>query len=97
MNNVSLWTISSITTEVCVCVLSHFSRVLLCDPTDHRPPGSSVHGILKMWILEWVAMPSSRDLPDPGVEPMSLMSPALAGGFFTIITALETQAMNKQY
>ena len=23
------------------------------------------------------------DLPDPGVEPMSLMSPAMAGGFFT--------------
>ena len=25
----------------------------------------------------------SRDLPDPGIEPMSLISPALAGGFFT--------------
>ena len=28
-------------------------------------------------------MPFSRDLPNPGSEPMSLMSPALAGGFFT--------------
>ena len=27
--------------------------------------------------------PSLGDLPDPGVEPMSLMSPALAGGFLT--------------
>jgi len=27
--------------------------------------------------------PSSGDLPDPGVEATSLMSPALAGGFFT--------------
>ena len=27
--------------------------------------------------------PPARDLPDPGVEPVSLMSPALAGGFFT--------------
>ena len=27
-------------------------------------------------------MPSSRDLPDPGVKPMSLMSLALTGGFF---------------
>ena len=27
---------------------------------DHRPPGSSVHGILQARILEWVAMPSSR-------------------------------------
>ena len=23
------------------------------------------------------------DLPDPGIEPLPLMSPALAGGFFT--------------
>ena len=28
-------------------------------------------------ILEWVAVPSSGGSPDPGVEPMSLMSPAL--------------------
>ena len=27
--------------------------------------------------------PSPRDLPDPGTEPKSLMSPSLAGGFFT--------------
>ena len=27
--------------------------------------------------------PPPGDLPDPGMEPMSLMSPALAGGFFT--------------
>ena len=28
-------------------------------------------------------MPSSWDRPNPGIEPMSLASPALAGGFFT--------------
>ena len=28
--------------------------------------------------------PPPEDLPDPGIEAMSLMSPALAGGFFTI-------------
>jgi len=27
--------------------------------------------------------PPPRDLPNPGIKPMSLMSPALAGGFFT--------------
>ena len=27
--------------------------------------------------------PSQGDLPDPGMEPTSLVSPALAGGFFT--------------
>ena len=27
--------------------------------------------------------PPPGDLPDPGIEPESLMSPAFAGGFFT--------------
>ena len=38
---------------------------------DCSPPGSTVLGILQARILEWVAMPSSRDLPNPGIEPMS--------------------------
>ena len=40
----------------------------LCDPMDSSPAGSSVHGILLARILEWVAMPSSEDLPDPGLN-----------------------------
>ena len=28
--------------------------------------------------------PSPGDLPEPGMEPASLMSPALAGGFLTL-------------
>ena len=55
----------------------------LCDPIDCSPPGSSVHGILQTRILEWVAMPSPGNIPDPGIEPMYFMSPTLAGGFFT--------------
>ena len=35
-------------------------------------------------MLEWMARPSSRDLPDPGIEPESLAYPALAGGLLTI-------------
>ena len=31
--------------------------------------GSSVHGILQARILEWVAIPSPGDLPNPGIEP----------------------------
>ena len=33
----------------------------LCDPIDHSPPGSSVHGILQARILEWTAIPFSRE------------------------------------
>ena len=44
-------------------------------------------GILQARILEGAAIgvpfPPPGDLPDPGTEPVSLMSPALAGGFFT--------------
>ena len=68
----------------CACVLSCLSHIWLCvTPMDCSPPGSSVHGILQKRILEWVSMPSFRDLPSPGIEPASLMSPALAGRFFT--------------
>ena len=54
----------------------------LCESMDCSPPGSSVHGILQAWIL-WVSMPSSRGSSRPGIEPASLMSLVLAGGFFT--------------
>ena len=42
------------------------SCLTLSDPMDCSPPGSSVHGIFQARVLEWGAMPSSRDLPDPG-------------------------------
>ena len=49
-------------------------------------PDSSVQGIIQARILEWVAIPFSGDLPNLGIEPMSLMSPALAGRLFTTST-----------
>ena len=55
----------------------------LCDTVDRSPPGSSDHGILLARILEWVAISSLRDLPNPGIKAVSLMSPVLAGRFFT--------------
>ena len=44
----------------------------LHDPKDYSLPGSSVHGILQARILEWVAIPFSRDLLNPEIEPGSL-------------------------
>ena len=39
----------------------------------------------------WSGLPFSvpKDLSNPGIKPMSLTSPALAGGFFTISTTWE--------
>ena len=42
------------------------SGLTLCNPMDY-----TVHGILQARILEWVAIPSPGDLPNPGVEPRS--------------------------
>ena len=50
---------------------------------DCSPQASSGHGILQVIILEWVAMPPPGHLPNPGIELSSLVSPALADGFFT--------------
>ena len=41
------------------------SCLTLCDPMDGGPPGSSVHVILQARILEWVAIPFSRESPQP--------------------------------
>jgi len=38
---------------------------------DCSSPGSSVQGILQARILEWVAIPFSRELPDQGIKPRS--------------------------
>ena len=59
----------------------------LCDPVDCSLPGSSIHGILQVRILEWLAMPSSRDLPDPEAEPRS---PAL------LADSLPSEPLGKQ-
>ena len=53
------------------------SCAILFDPMDCSPPGFSVHRILQARIPEWVAMSSSRNLPNPGIEPVSPAAPAL--------------------
>ena len=51
--------------RACVCAKPLQSCLTLCDPMGCSPPGSSVHGILQARILEWVAMPSSRESSPP--------------------------------
>ena len=43
------------------CVSVTRSRPTLCDPRNCSPLGSSIHGILQARILEWVAIPFSRE------------------------------------
>ena len=53
----------------------------LCDPMDHRPPGSSVHEILQASILEWVAISFSRGSSRPRAQ--TCLS-CIAGRLFTV-------------
>ena len=53
----------------------------LCKPMDCRPPDSSVHGILFTRILEWVAIPFSRESSQPREKTQGS---CIAGRFFTI-------------
>ena len=65
----------------------------LCHPPNCSTLGSSVHRILWARILDWAAMPSSRGSSWFRMEPVSLKSVALAGGFFTTST---TRLQNDQ-
>ena len=67
---------------VCVCLVTQLYPTL-CNPMDSCPPGSSVHGIFQVSYWSQLLFPIPGDLPNPGIEPASPESPALAGGFFT--------------
>ena len=68
---------------LCACVLSHFSRVQLFVTlwTKARQFSLSM-GFSRQEYWSGFLCPPPGDLPNPGIEPTSLMSPAL-GKFFT--------------
>ena len=51
--------------------------------------GPPVHGFSRQEYWSGLPCPPPRDLPHPGIEPVSLTSPALAGGFFTTCATWE--------
>ena len=55
----------------------------LCNPMDCSPRGSAVLEIFQARIPEWVAISPPGNLPNPGSEPASPASSALAGRFIT--------------
>ena len=62
---------------------------ILCGPMD-----CTHHSLLSMEFSRqeyWSGLlfPSAGDLPDSEIEPVSLKSPALAGGFYTTSTTWE--------
>ena len=72
------------------CMRSDFSCVLL-----FSTPWVVVHQAPLSTLEYWCGMscPTPGDLPNPGIEPMSLMSPALVGGVFISSTTWEAPLM----
>ena len=75
-----------LTSLLLLLLLSHLSRVRLCNPIDGSPPGSPVPGILQARTLEWVAISFSDAwkwscpvVSDPqrphGLQPSRLLCP----------------------
>ena len=68
---------------MCVDVCTHTQLCpTLGDPMNYSPPGSSVPGIFP-GKNTGLPFPTPEGLPNSGIKPMSLASPALAGRFFT--------------
>ena len=75
--------------EQVLSVITHFSLILLCSVVSDslqphgllcNPPAFSVHGILQARILEWVAIPFTREYSQPRGQTCVT---CIVGRFFT--------------
>ena len=79
-----------ITFKAFVCVLSRFSHVkLFVILWTVAFQALLSMGFSRQEYWSRVPFPPPRDIPNPGMEPPPLVSPALAGGFFTTSTTWE--------
>ena len=78
------------------CMLSHFRCVTLFETLQtvaREAPLSTRFSRQEYW--SGLPCPPPGDLPDPGIKPESLMSPALEGGFFTTSATWEALPLSK--
>ena len=68
-----------------LCVLSCI-WLYATQRTDCSPPDPYAHWIFQAGKLEGVAIFPPEDLSDSGFEPLSAVSPALAGSFFITVS-----------
>ena len=67
--------------QVCLAGFSHIQLLVTLWTLAHQVPLSKRFS--RQEYLCGLPFPSKGDLPNPGIKPTSLKSPALAGGFFT--------------
>ena len=79
-------------TPLCCAVLSRFSRVrLFATPWTAARQAPLSMGFSRQECWNRLPCPPPEDLPDPGIKPVFLMSPELAGRFFTTSATWEGQ------
>ena len=72
-------------------MLTHVQLFATSWTKAHQAPLSM--GFSKQEYWNGLPFPSPKDLHDPGTDPASLRSPALAGGFFTTSATWEAQEL----
>ena len=65
----------------------------LC-PTLCNPMDCGLQGFFRQEHWRGLPFPPPGDLPNPGIKPASLMSPALASKFFTTTATWETPSLH---
>ena len=84
---------SNLGTLMYTCRLRSFSRVqLFVIPWTAARQAPLSLGFSRQEYWNGLPFPPLGDFPDPGIKPGSLISPVLAGGFFTTSATWELQA-----
>ena len=81
-------------TRCCYCLVAKLCLILLCPLWTAASQVPQSMGFSRQ--ESWSGLPflSPGNIPDPGIEPMSLVSPALAGGFFTTVLSWKPKQWN---
>ena len=74
-----------------MCAKSLQSCLTLYDPMDVASQALLPMELSRQEYWSGFPGPPPGDLPNPGIKPMSLMSPVLAGGFFSSSATWEVQ------
>ena len=78
----------------CVQLFSTLWIVALQDPPSECFQTPLSMGFFRQEYWSWLPCPPPGNPPNPGIEPMSLASPALAGGFSTTSTTWEAHFLS---
>ena len=83
--------------EIISCIFAYLlqSSPTFCDSMDQSHQAPLSIGFPRQECQSGLPFPSPGNLPVPGIEPVSIASPALAGRFFTVSTTWEEFAVQQ--